>query len=125
MCALIIQGVATDFAEGCRDGNILAHTNTDDLNDREKIYSCDIADDRPNRWMRNGKCGRIRPLSRCHDRQLLTHGAARDGPAQDGSPIMADINAGGYVWMSLDVWVSMTCCTDRDTFDRFFTQNPP
>lgn len=28
-----------------------------------------------------------------------------------------------YAWMALNACVKMTCLADRDTYDRFFTQN--
>ncbi|KAI0856129.1 hypothetical protein F4860DRAFT_424609 [Xylaria cubensis] len=50
-----------DFAGTCATEGTLAYTNTDTLDDREKIHFCDIAWDRPNGDTRAGQCGDFDP----------------------------------------------------------------
>ncbi|KAI0868740.1 hypothetical protein GGS24DRAFT_481451, partial [Hypoxylon argillaceum] len=50
-----------DFVGTCATEGTLAYTDTDDLDDREKIHFCDIAWDRPNGATRAGQCGDFDP----------------------------------------------------------------
>ncbi|KAI2625595.1 hypothetical protein GGR54DRAFT_506552 [Hypoxylon sp. NC1633] len=46
-----------DFAGTCSEEGTHAYTDTDDLDDREKIHFCDISWDLPNAAARSGQCG--------------------------------------------------------------------
>ena len=48
-------------------------------------------------------------------------------PNQDDNPVVTEINADSYGWMSLDAWISRKCAADANdnNWASYFTQNPP
>ncbi|KAI1747783.1 hypothetical protein F4782DRAFT_398178 [Xylaria castorea] len=152
-----------DFAGTCSaEEGTLAYTNTDDLDNREKIKFCDIAWERPNLEARSMQCGdfdafpstKMDTFSRVALHEMTHYSSVgppstlgqqiqdvtnEDGvkayepprvhglvdPQQDDNPAVTEINADSYAWMALDAWLSMSCSDDKDTYDQFFTENPP
>ncbi|KAI1317619.1 hypothetical protein F5Y16DRAFT_406595 [Xylariaceae sp. FL0255] len=151
-----------DFTPACAKSETLAFTDTDKLDDREKIHFCDIAWGLPSGTTRVGQCANFDPypslkidtFSRLalhemmhyssvgpastmglqitdtnNDDGHLAYGPLRNhglvDPNQDNNPGLADVNADNYAWLSLDAWISRMCAADIDTWDQFFTQNPP
>lgn len=48
-------------------------------------------------------------------------------PNQDDNPVVTEINADSYAWMSLDAWISRKCSPNSSGNDYagYFTQDPP
>ena len=48
-------------------------------------------------------------------------------PNQDDNPVVTEINADSYGWMSLDAWISHKCAADStdNNWASYFTQDPP
>lgn len=46
---------------------------------------------------------------------------------QDDNPVVTEINADSYAWMSLDAWISDKCSPNSSGNDwaGYFTQDPP
>ncbi len=46
---------------------------------------------------------------------------------QDDNPVVTEINADSYAWMSLDAWISRKCSPNSSGNDwaGYFTQDPP